>query len=59
MNEILFLSGLLVAVSGLFLIGGYLEHKKSLLILDNISDLALMAHRIIQKWDTKCKERRA
>ncbi|MBR0076326.1 MAG: hypothetical protein IJP96_11290 [Synergistaceae bacterium] len=37
MNEILWLSGLLVAVSGLFLIGGYLEHKKALFILENLS----------------------
>lgn len=36
MSEILWLSGLICAISGLFLIAGYLEHRKALLVLDSI-----------------------
>ena len=50
---ILLLSGLLLAVSGLFLIGGYLEHRKSLLILDNLAYIIL---RIQKKWEEEQKE---
>ena len=52
MDKILFLSGLLVAVSGVFLISGYLEHKKSLLILDNLSYLIF---KINQEREEKYK----
>lgn len=38
MNEILYLSGLLVAVSGLFLLAGYIEHQKAIQLMDNLSD---------------------
>ncbi len=38
MNEILFLSGLLVAVSGLFLLAGYIEHQKAIQLMENMSD---------------------
>lgn len=38
MNEILFLSGLLVAVSGIFLIAGFLEHQKAIQLMENLSD---------------------
>lgn len=37
MNE-LFLSGLLVAVSGLFLWAGYIEHVKAIQLMENLSD---------------------
>lgn len=38
MNETLFLSGLLVAVSGIFLIAGFLEHQKAIQLMENLSD---------------------
>lgn len=41
MNEILFLSSLLVGVSGIFLIAGFLEHQKAIQlmeIMENLSD---------------------
>ena len=38
MNEILFLSGLLVAVSGLFLLIGYIEHQKAIQLMENMPD---------------------
>ena len=52
--EILWLSGLLVAVSGLFLIGGYLEHKKSLLVLEN---LAYILFKIQPDMDAAWREK--
>lgn len=50
MPEILWLSGLLLLVSGLFLLAGYQEHKRSLLVLDNISYLIL---NVIQEHEEK------
>lgn len=38
MNKILILSGLLVAVSGLFLIAGYIEHQRAIRLMENLSD---------------------
>ena len=36
MNEILFLSGLLVAVSGIFLWAGFIEHYKAIRIMETL-----------------------
>ena len=36
--EILWLSGLLVAVSGLFLWVGYIEHQRAIRLMENLSD---------------------
>lgn len=36
MNEILFLSGLLVAVSGIFLIAGFIEHQRVIRLMETL-----------------------
>ena len=38
MFETLFLSGLLVAVSGFFLLFGYIEHQRAIQLMENLSD---------------------
>ena len=53
MNIILLLSSLLVAVSGCFLISGYMAYQKSLLILENLSHLIF---KINQEWEKERKE---